>query len=96
MEFRLHLTVALRASNRNGEVTVGVRTALLDPPREQPQPHLTRCPLRKVNDGSRRLKTPRRRASSSLRSDCEFSSKESLDERCAEQRRYQDTHDALH
>lgn len=49
MEFRLHLTVALRANSRNGEVTVGVRAALLDLPREQPD--LTRRPLRKVNDG---------------------------------------------
>jgi hypothetical protein len=47
MEFRSHLTVALRVIGRHGEVAVGVRTAPVDLLREQPD--LTRCPLCAVN-----------------------------------------------
>jgi aerobic-type carbon monoxide dehydrogenase small subunit (CoxS/CutS family) len=36
MEFRSHLMVALRVNGRDGEVAVGVRTALLDLLRDQP------------------------------------------------------------
>jgi hypothetical protein len=36
MEFRSHLTVALRVIGRDGEVAVGVRTAPVDLLREQP------------------------------------------------------------
>jgi hypothetical protein len=58
MEFRSHLTVALRVIGRDGEVAVGVRTASLELLREQPD--LTRCPLRAVN--GRRRGTHRRLA----------------------------------
>jgi hypothetical protein len=53
MEFRSHLTVALRVNGRDGEVAVGVRTAPIDLLREQPD--LTRCPLRAVNGGDMAL-----------------------------------------
>jgi hypothetical protein len=49
MEFRSHLTVALRVIGRDGEVAIGVRTAPLELLREQPD--LIRCPLRAVNGG---------------------------------------------
>ena len=55
-----------------------------------------RSSSREVNDGYARSRTVRSRASTSLRFERGFFSKEKRDERYDEQRRDQDNHDALH